>query len=505
MSDAPYLHPDVPDDDASAGGGDVASRTPRESGVAGTGLEAPALDDVSVESPEDERIAELMAHTIDVAAFAPAVEAQDPVDAADTLEELATGDAADVVHQMDDVAAAQGLTEMDAALAVRVLQDLSDEHGPVEPARYIDLMDPDDAVDLLQTMEEGLREGILRTLPSHSVITLRRLSTFDPESAGGMMTTEFVSIPNHVSVGDAVDLIRHHPVRKFEHVYVLDDANRLVGVVSCRKLLINEPEAVVDDIMHHHVDVVRPEIDREEIVSLFDRYDYTVMPVVDRAGHLLGVVTVDDVIDVIRAENTEDTYKMVGAGKEEAVYSGLGEKLKGRFPWLMINLVTSFLAASVVLRFEGLIGDLAVLAVLMPMIANLAGNAGQQSLAISLRGLVLGEIRSTRVWPLIWREMTLGILTGLGLGVVMGVIVAGLGMMGLSSGASWRLGVVVAVSMSASLAVGCLVGTGIPLLMQRLKADPATASTIFLTAVTDFTAFFTFLGLAFLLQGFLTG
>jgi len=459
------------------------------------------LDDLGTESAEDMLVARMLDQTIDMVAFAPAVEAQDPPDAADTLEELEPHEASEVVYRMDDEAVARALVEMDVPLALGVLRDTDDRHGAGEAARYLALMDPDDAVDLVQAMEDDLREEILDALPPDRLAKIRRLSGYDPESAGGLMTTDFVSIPDDVTVAEAIRRIRSHPVSRFEHVYVLDRKNRLVGVISCRKLLVSARSDLIEALMHTHVDMLRPDLDQEEIAQIFDRYHYTVMPVVDDSGRLAGVVTVDDVIDAIREEATEDTHKMVGAGKEEAVYSSLAQKIRSRLPWLLVNLGTSLFAVSIVFRYDEVIGRLAILAALMPMIANLAGNAGQQSLAVTIRGLVVGEVRSSRVWPLIWRELLLGLITGVVIGGLVAVTLGLLGMTGLVSDASWRLGLVVLLSMTGSLATGCFVGTTLPLLMERLKADPATASTIFLSAVTDFISFFTFLGLAWVLQG----
>ena len=192
---------------------------------------------------------------------------------------------------------------------------------------------------------------------------------------------------------------------------------------------------------------------------------------------------------------------MVGAGKEEAVYSSAGEKLHGRFPWLFVNLITSSLAAVVVLQFQGLIGEIAILAVLMPVIANQAGNAGQQSLAVTLRGIVLDQIRPHRSLPLVLREGLVGAINGMIGGLVVGTVITVLGL--FMGDVSWRLGLVAGIAMTFALAIGTLTGSSLPLLMRRLGFDPATASTIFLTMVTDSMSFFVFLGLAAVLQGWL--
>lgn len=488
-------------DEVKSGGveGDSASETTQPGKT--------LLDDVATESPEDVVVREMLEHSIDLHRFTPAVEALDPADAADALEELESEDAAGVVFEMEDASAAQNLAEMQAPLASTVLEDLADEHGAGESAKYIELMDLDDAVDVLQEMPEELRDAVLSHVRMERANRLRMLLAFDPESAGGMMRPDCVVVNAEGTKEDAIEQMRGAEWWSFNRIFAVDGEGKLVGEVAIRDLLIAEPGAKISEMMGRDIDVLRPDLDREEIADAFERYEYTVMPVVNRADHLLGVVTVDDVMETIHDEATEDTYRMVGAGKSEAVYSGLGEKFKGRIPWLLVNLFTSVVAASVVFHFSGLFAKLTILAVLMPMIANQAGNAGQQSLAVTLRGLVLGEVRTSRVWPLIWRETLLGILTGAMVGATVGILIGGLSFTEEfgGQGLSWHLGMVVMLAMTGSLGVGCLAGTLVPLVMARLKRDPATASTIFLTMVTDTVSFLTFLGLAWVMLGLTAG
>jgi magnesium transporter len=269
--------------------------------------------------------------------------------------------------------------------------------------------------------------------------------------------------------------------------------------VSPKSLLVSSANDSIEELIDDELDYLRPETDREEIAAAFERYDYTEMPVVDRAGRLIGIVTVDDVLDIIRAEHTEDAYKMVGAGVGEAVYSSIGQKFRGRFPWLVVNVFTSMVAAFVVFQFDYLIAELAILAVMMPVIANQAGNAGQQSLAVTLRGLVLGEVRGKRAWPLVRREVTVGVINGFIVGSAIGLCVCLMALTGVRN-VQWTLGIVIALAMTVSVAAGCLAGSAMPLLLDRFEYDPATGSTIFLTMVTDSVSFLTFLGLASILQ-----
>ena len=303
-------------------------------------------------------------------------------------------------------------------------------------------------------------------------------------------------------VREAVELIRNaDPDAETEHVFVVDADGRLTGIVGLRLLVIAQAHERIADICNRHVDAIRSDVDSEAVALEFEKYDHRVLPVVDERDHLLGVVTVDDVLDSIRAEGTEDAQKMVGAGREEMVFSSVGDKLKGRLPWLVVNLMTSAIAALVVLQFESLIAEVAVLAVLMPVIANQSGNAGQQSLAVTLRGIVLDQVNSKVAGRLLVRESVVGLINGAIAGVLVGGLVT---VVSIAAGeGSWRLGAIIAGSMTCSLTAGTFAGTGLPMLMRRFGADPATASTIFLTMITDSLSFLIFLGMASALSGWI--
>jgi len=466
----------------------------------------PVLEDVTADTTHDQEIARLLSEpeAVSLEILAPALTALEPADAADALEEIDSGDAADVVVRLPEDDAAADIAAMETHWAVEILRQVMIDYGAEAVARYLARMEADDAVDILQGMPEEERERVLDAIDPKRAVQLKQLMRFDPETAGGMMTTEFVSIDQDIAVGEAIESLRRQHDVEFNQVYCVDARRHLVGTVSPKNLLRASAEDAVNGLVDEELDYLRPDTDREEIAAAFERYDYTEMPVVDRAGRLLGIVTVDDVLDIIRAEHTEDAYKMVGAGVGEAVYSSVWRKFRGRFPWLVINVFTSMVAALVVLQFDYLIADLAILAVMMPVIANQAGNAGQQSLAVTMRGLVLGEVRGRRAWPLVRREVTVGVLNGFIVGAAIGAVVAGAALAGLRD-VPWTLGLIIAVAMTASVAVGCLVGSAMPLVLDYRGYDPATGSTIFLTMVTDSVSFLTFLGLASLLQQTLLG
>jgi magnesium transporter len=465
-----------------------------------------AVEQAMESTAEDLRVEQLLQHSIDVPILAEAVEAQEAADAADTLETLEAaeeGQAAEVLGEMDVESAAEALAHMLTPLGVGVLEDLIDE-DPQYAGQLIAEMAPDDATDLLQALPDEQRDRLLGMLGKVEAVALRRLMNFDERSAGGMMTTDYLAVRDTMTVAEAIEAIRRsETASEWIYVFVVDWKGTLRGRVTMRRMLLAKPEQKVIEIADSPVDAVQPDVSREDVAREFERYDYLVLPVIDAQHRLIGVVTVDDVLDSIREESTEDAQTMVGAGKEEAVFSTTREKFQGRFPWLVVNLFTSSVAAIVVKQFEGLIAEIAILAVVMPVIANQAGNAGQQSLAVTLRGIVLDQVRPQTARSLILREGFVGFLNGAINGIAVGIVVALLESFEHPAEPSWQLGAIIAISMTIALTIGCIVGTSMPLLLRRVGADPATASTIFLTMVTDSMSFLTFLGLAQLLVSWL--
>ncbi len=459
---------------------DVSSpRTPAGSGP------APRIEEVGETSPQDERVAELIEHTIDVPVLASAVSEQEAADAADTLETLAEEQAAEVLEQMDDRSAAAALAEMQPPLAVGVMQDLLEEDLGYA-ARLLAVMAPDDAADLLQSIEESYREEALAAMDLDAAAALRKLVGYDRESAGGLMTTDYLALGRRMKVNEVTEVIRGRAIpESIHHLLVIGDDGRLVGVVGLRDLLLGGPDQEIAELMKTTVKAVRPDLDREQVAREFDRYDYAMLPVVDLDERLIGVVTVDDVIDIIRAEQTEDVQKTVGAGAVEAVYSGVAEKIKGRFPWLGVSLLLTCVGALALLVFRDMIGRLPILAYLAMVIAPVVGNAGHQALAVTQRGIVLDEVRKGRVGPLIGREVTVGVLIGLALGATMAAALGLLSYVPQIQGASWQLGLVAGTCMTVAMASATLAGVTIPLIMRRLGIDPAHASSIMLILITD--------------------
>jgi magnesium transporter len=462
----------------------------------------PFVEVAETVSVEDEHVADLMSHTIDILALATAVTKQKAADAADTLEDLPDDEAAEVIELMEDQSAADALAEMEVPLAVTIIEDLSEDSRTKYASTLLALLAPDDAVSIIRGLDVEYIEPLFVSMPVGYARKLRQLCDYEEESAAGIMTTDFVSLFKEMTITEVVEVLREKELP--EHVQdlpVIDKSDKLVGVVSLRALLIGLSEATVSETMEHKVAAVHSDTDREQVAREFDRYGYEMLPVVDASDRLLGIITVDDVIDIIEEEQTEDVQKTVGAGAGEAVYSGVGEKLKGRMPWLLVSAVMMLPATYVVLGFESMIKEFALLAVFMPLIAALAGNAGHQALAVTLRGIVLDEVRPDRIFPLIRRELVVGLVTGTAIGSIVALLLWLFGNGALET----RLGLIFACAMIVSMGISTLTGAAIPLVMKRVGADPAQASAIFLIMITDAMAFSTLLGFAWLTLQWMQG
>jgi magnesium transporter len=455
----------------------------------------------SVDLGPAEEIERLLEREAEMRELVPHIAEQEPADAADVIERLEPGQRSEVIHLLEDKAAAGALSEIESPFATAILLGLD----AAEQAAIVAQMEPDDAADLLQNLDEPDRRAILDRLEPRPAAILGKLVLHDPETAGGIMTTDIAVVRAQMRIGQAIDFLKRHPFLDEQHdVFVVDDQKRLVGTITQRTLLVTDDRERVADHMDEDFDAVGPEIDREEVAHIFARYDLLTLPVVDAHQRILGMITIDDVLDILQAEATEDALKQVGAGEEEAVYSSIATKIRGRSPWLLANLLFAQAGSVVLILYADLIEAIPLVAILYPIIANQSGNSGHQSMAITLRGIVLGEIRPERVWPLIRRELAFGLATGLGIGLVFGVGASLLGPLllpGQAPGGTtwWAIGLVSGLAMALALAVSCMVGVGVPMVMKRLGFDPATASSIFVTMLTDALSYATFLTLVFVL------
>ncbi len=411
-----------------------------------------------------------------------------PADMADHIENLSLEKQVCVLRHLPKEDAAEALAELDENVAVDVLENLD----PDTAAQIIAEMSPDDAADVLDELDEDHRDALLDKLEKEDSEELRNLLSFDPDSAAGVMNTEIILIDEDISVDDAILKIRNEMEDKESpyYAYVVDKYDTLVGVLSLRDLMLSRPGTLIQDaLLNHSVISVPYDMEKGEVASLLSHYNFMAIPVVDHQGHIMGVVTYDDILDIIHDEASADMLGMVGADPEETIDTPWKESVRKRLPWLMINLFNSAVSASVVYMFEGSIATMAVLAVLMPMVANQAGNTGQQALAVIIRQLATDRFDAKRSWLAVLREGKIGFITG----SIMSVC-ASLAVWAFTKNIA--LGLVMGGALLCDMTLGAIAGGSIPLIFRALGRDPAQASSIFLTTITDGAGFFIFLGLA---------
>lgn len=413
-----------------------------------------------------------------------------PADAAEHIERLGVEEQVKFVKQLPIKDAADSIAEMDRHEQQSLFQNLN--YGFA--AKILEQMAPDDATDILEGLDEEHRKGLLRRVKAKERAELRNLLTFHPDSAGGAMNTEVVILDQSLTVDQAITKMRDEVEDKEipYYAYLVDSAGRLTGVVSLRDMLVARHGKLLRELVKaQNLVSVTYDTDREEVARLIGHYNLLAMPVLDFGDRMLGVVTVDDVIDIIQEEASEDMQAMVGAGADETTDSPVLYSVKKRLPWLILNVMNSAVSAFVVHLFQGTIAQMAVLAVLMPIVANQAGNTGQQALAVMIRQLAMERFDRKRSWLAVLREMRIGMINGFFIcALVWGAV------LGLTQ--HFMLANVMTAALAIDICFGAFAGAAIPLVLREIGRDPAQASSIFLTAITDSLGFFTLLGLAVL-------
>jgi magnesium transporter len=422
----------------------------------------------------------------DIAHFIRRAHDLEPADLADVLTTLDEQERVAVVQALPPELSSQALAEMpEEAHAGETLAALD----PGQAAEIVEELDDDDAADILGDLDPTTQEHILSGVEGRSEVD--RLLKYDEETAGGRMTTHMVTVPESATAEQALEEIRRQSeeVEDFYQVFVVDAEHRLVGLLPFKDLVISRPERPVRAFMTPADISVLPDLDQEDVARLMARYNLPSVAVVDEAGRLLGRVTFDDVIDVVEAETTEDLLKFGGVSPDENLAAGWETAVRSRLPWLSVNLLTAFLAGGVVYVFQGTIQRTVALAVWMPIIAGMGGNAGTQALAVTVRRLALGMIPADVFTKVVGKEVLVGVINGLVMGVTVGLVASLIG-----EGA--RLGLVVFLAMVGNLMVAGFAGAFIPLVLERAGVDPAVASSIFVTTFTDVCGFLLLLGLA---------
>lgn len=406
-------------------------------------------------------------------------------DAGDVLEALDADERVQLVQMLGDKFDYLALTEVDDTVRSELIDDL-----PVEDvARGMSTLDSDDAVYILEDIDSEDREEILAQMPAFERLSLKRSLDFPEDSAGRRMQTEFIAIPPFWTVGQTIDYLRDEKdlPDEFFQLYVVDPGYRVLGTIPLDKFLRTRREVQIETLMSE-VLTVEATVDQEEAARTFERYDLVEIGVVDENQRLVGVLTVDDMVDVIHEEATEDIKLMGGVGDEE-ISDSVFRAVRSRAPWLVVNLLTAILASSVISLFDASIEQMVALAALMPIVASMGGNAGTQTMTVTVRALATRDLDRTRVRRLIVREMTGGFLNGCIFAILIGVVTA-------ARYVNPGLGIVIGMAMIVNMIAAGTAGILIPLTLNRLKVDPAIASSVFVTTVTDVVGFFAFLGLA---------
>ncbi len=407
-------------------------------------------------------------------------------DLADLIQVLRAEDRAALIDALGQDFKAAALPELDVPVRDQILEDMP----PEQVAEALQQLDSDEAVYLLEDLDQEEQKDILSKLPYFERIALQRSLEYPEDSAGRIMQTDLITVPPFWSVGQTMDYMRvadDLPDRFYE-IFVVDPAYHLIGSVALNRLLRSKRPTTIESITDEDVHPVPVQSDQEEVARQFERYNLTSAPVIDQDTRLVGVITADDVVEVVQEEASEDILAMGGVGGE-SVSDTVWETTRLRFSWLLANLVTAIVASIVISFFEATISEMVALAVLMPIVASMGGNAGTQTMTVAVRALAtqdLGPVNAVRV---ILRESAVGLLNGL----LFAFIMAAIAYFWFGSG---ELGLVIGVAMIVNLFAAALAGILIPLGLDALDLDPAIASGVFVTTVTDVVGFFAFLGLA---------
>ncbi len=421
----------------------------------------------------------------------------------EALEQILAGahpaDLAEALDHIDEPSAKLRLfTMLDATVASRVLRDASEAArtfllGALPDARLtavLELLDTDDAADLVGALSEARRGRLLQRTDAETRRDVAELLTYAADTAGGIMKTEVPAVELGTTARGVVEYLRRNAEQLHDvwDVFVIDDDRHVVGRVPLRRLVLAEDHQGVDEVMDTDVIAVRTDTDQEEVAHLFEKYDWATAPVTDGDGRLVGCITVDDVVDVIEEEATEDMLALAGVTAPPVETDGTLRSVRSRLPWLALNLMTATVSAATITLFEGTIHVLAIAAALMTIVASQGGNAGVQTMTLVVRGLALGELEPSHLWRIVRRELTVALTNGLVLGLTCALSVY-----------AWRgdlkLSAVVAVAMLANFLVAALLGSLVPIALKLVRVDPAVSSSVFVTAGTDIAGFFIFLGL----------
>ena len=414
------------------------------------------------------------------------VEPLHPADIADLFELVDSDDRRALAAALADMLDGDVLAEMNE----HVREELIDALDPYQVAEIAGELETDDAVAIIEDMEEEDQRAGLRALDPDDRAAIEEALTYPEESAGRLMQRDLIAVPEHWTVGNVLDYLRagEDLTTDFWEIYVVDPQHRPVGTCMLSWVLRTPRRVRIADVMQREQTLIPVDMDQEEVALRFQKYALISAAVVDQASRLVGMITVDDVVHIIQEEAGEDVLLLSGAGEGD-INEPLAESYRSRVRWLVANLFTALVASGVIAFFGAAIEEMVALAVLMPIVASIGGNAGTQTMAVAVRALAMNQLTRSNTWRTIWREIRLALLNGITIAILIGLGA------GLVFG-NPQLGGVIAAAMLINVGIAGLAGVMVPVLLERLDQDPAVASSVFVTMITDSMGFFAFLGLA---------
>lgn len=409
------------------------------------------------------------------------------VDLAVELSEYEDEEIEKVCKNLDNKSLAVVLEQAEAKVQIKIISFLDSK-------RILELfgfMSKDDIADILGIIDTGRRKEIINIMKAGDKAIIKELLGYKDDSAGGIMTTEYIALNEGLTIREAINKIKEiTPKTEYIHtIYVTNENKKIIGTVRLRDILVANEKQKLKDIVNENFVFVTPDVDQEEVAQIVSKYDLNAIPVLNNRKRMLGIITIDDIVDVLVEEQTEDILKMGGVAKEETLDSTLIQSIRMRLPWLVINLITAFLAALTVKMFEGTIAKVVALSATMSIVTGMGGNAGTQTVSIIIRNLAIGKVKYKDVKQLMLKEVLLGVINGAVIGLITGIIVAIIYH-------NMYLGIIIFLAMVGNLMVSGFFGLLIPVILEKLNLDPAISSSIFLTTATDVLGFFLFLSLA---------
>ena len=414
----------------------------------------------------------------------------DDITSVDLANELSSFDDEEIkvlCYKLDDEMLARVLEEAEFKNQNRIIKYLNNDRI----LRVFKYMSKDDIVDILGDINIGTAKDLINRMQEGDSSVIKELLGYEDDTAGGLMTTEYISLYSDMLVHNVMQRIKSiaSETEYIDTIYVINKEKELIGTVKLRDLLMASEEETLQKICDKHFVYVRPETDQEEVAGLVSKYDLKAIPVLNNKHSMLGIITIDDIMDVVTEETTEDIMKMGGVSKIEEIDSRISKKIGLRLPWLVINLITAFLAALTIKLFESTIAQVVALSSIMSMVTGMGGNAGTQTVSVIVRNIAMGKIKLKGSLKVLMKQFVVDLFNGIVIGLITGIAVYAIYH-------NVYLGIIIFLAMIANLIISGFCGTIIPLLLAKMKIDPALSSSIFLTTATDVLGFFIFLSLA---------